>query len=43
MFDGVTGNKTSGRPIFSKYMGKLFGLTEIIDMIISSIEIHPNN
>ena len=31
MFDGETGFKTSGRPIFSKFIGQLFGSTEIID------------
>ena len=31
MFDSETGFKTSGRPIFSKFIGQLFGSTEIID------------
>ena len=31
MFDGETGFKTSGRPIFSKFIGQLFGSNEIID------------
>tara|TARA_B100000963_G_scaffold339415_1_gene337156 strand:- start:9723 stop:10349 length:627 start_codon:yes stop_codon:yes gene_type:complete len=31
IFDGETGFKTSGRPIFSKFIGQLFGSTEIID------------
>ena len=31
LFDGETGDKTSGRPIFSKFIGQLFGSTEIID------------
>ena len=30
-FDQKTGNKTSSRPIFSKFIGQLFGSTEIID------------
>ena len=31
LFDKNTGNKTSGRPIFSKFIGQLFGSNEIID------------
>tara|TARA_Y100000994_G_scaffold156015_1_gene127760 strand:- start:261 stop:890 length:630 start_codon:yes stop_codon:yes gene_type:complete len=31
LFDQNTGNKTSGRPIFSKFIGQLFGSNEIID------------
>tara|TARA_B100001175_G_C19514738_1_gene646548 strand:- start:8069 stop:8695 length:627 start_codon:yes stop_codon:yes gene_type:complete len=31
MFDKETGYKTSGRPIFSKFIGQLFGSNEIID------------
>ncbi|MBC91842.1 MAG: hypothetical protein CMC67_06965 [Flavobacteriaceae bacterium] len=31
LFDKDTGNKTSGRPIFSKFIGQLFGSDEIID------------
>lgn len=31
LFKGETGYKTSGRPIFSKFIGQLFGSTEIID------------
>ena len=31
LFDKETGNKTSGRPIFSKFIGQLFGSNEIID------------
>ena len=31
LFNGETGVKTSGRPIFSKFIGQLFGSTEIID------------
>ena len=30
-FDKETGEKTSSRPIFSKFIGQLFGSTEIID------------
>ena len=30
-FDKNTGDKTSGRPIFSKFIGQLFGSSEIID------------
>ena len=30
LFDKNTGNKTSGRPIFSKFIGQLFGSNEII-------------
>ena len=30
-FDKETGNKTSSMPIFSKFIGQLFGSTEIID------------
>ena len=30
-FDQETGEKTSSRPIFSKFIGQLFGSTEIID------------
>lgn len=31
LFDENSGNKTSGRPIFSKFIGQLFGSNEIID------------
>ena len=31
LFNRETGDKTSGRPIFSKFIGQLFGSTEIID------------
>ena len=31
LFDQNSGNKTSGRPIFSKFIGQLFGSNEIID------------
>ena len=31
LFDRETGFKTSGRPIFSQFIGQLFGNTEIID------------
>ncbi len=31
LFDKDTGDKTSGRPIFSKFIGQLFGSDEIID------------
>ena len=31
LFDKETRNKTSGRPIFSKFIGQLFGSNEIID------------
>ena len=31
LFDQKSGNKTSGRPIFSKFIGQLFGSNEIID------------
>jgi len=31
LFDKNTGDKTSGRPIFSKFIGQLFGSSEIID------------
>ena len=31
LFDQNSGNKTSGRPIFSKFIGQLFGSKEIID------------
>ena len=31
LFDKNTGDKTSGRPIFSKFIGQLFGSNEIID------------
>ena len=31
LFDKNTGNKNSGRPIFSKFIGQLFGSNEIID------------
>jgi len=31
LFEKETGNKTSSRPIFSKFIGQLFGSTEIID------------
>ena len=31
LFNGETGDKTSGRPIFSKFIGQLFWSTEIID------------
>ena len=31
LFNGESGEKTSGRPIFSKFIGQLFGSNEIID------------
>ncbi len=31
LFEKENGNKTSSRPIFSKFIGQLFGSTEIID------------